>query len=106
VKLPYIMGHENAGWVEATGKSLQGFKKGDLVICHLLICNCHAWEARRGHDTHLDGSEIPSFMMASDMRDAVMEMDWVCSVSVKLLIRHLLGTGYRGEWGVKSACGS
>jgi hypothetical protein len=86
-------------------------------------------------------------MMASDMRDAVKEMDWVRSVSVKLLdhfsadlinrgvalkqdfrdafpgetdddlasvrlkflgkaferrqellIRHLLGTGYKGEW--------
>jgi metal-sulfur cluster biosynthetic enzyme len=88
-----------------------------------------------------------AFMMASDMRDAVMEMDWVRSVSVKLLdhfsadlinrgvalkqdfrdafpgetdddlasvrlkflgkaferrqellIRHLLGTGYSGDW--------
>jgi metal-sulfur cluster biosynthetic enzyme len=88
-----------------------------------------------------------AFMMASDMRDAVMAMDWVRSVSVKLLdhfsadlinrgvalqqdfrdsfpgetdddlatvrlkflgkaferrqellIRHLLGTGYSGEW--------
>jgi metal-sulfur cluster biosynthetic enzyme len=88
-----------------------------------------------------------AFMMASDMRDAVREMDWVRSVSVKLLdhfsadlinrgvalkqdfrdafpgetdddlasvrlkflgkaferrqellIRHLLGTGYKGEW--------
>src|SRR6201984_403916 len=88
-----------------------------------------------------------AFMMASDMRDAVREMDWVRSVSVKLLdhfsadlinrgvalkqdfrdafpgetdddlasvrlkflgkaferrqellIRHLLGMGYKGEW--------
>ena len=88
-----------------------------------------------------------AFMMASDMRDAVREMDWVRSVSVKLLdhfsadlinrgvalkqdfrdafpgetdddlasvrlkflgkaferrqellIRHLLGMGYQGEW--------
>src|SRR5271170_3598143 len=32
VKLPYIMGHENAGWVEEVGKGAQGFKKGDPVI--------------------------------------------------------------------------
>jgi len=59
VKLPYIMGHENAGWVEEIGKSVQGFKKGDPVICHPLISNCHALEARRGHDMHVDGSEFP-----------------------------------------------
>jgi NAD+-dependent secondary alcohol dehydrogenase Adh1 len=26
VKLPYILGHENAGWVEEVGKSAHGFK--------------------------------------------------------------------------------
>jgi NAD+-dependent secondary alcohol dehydrogenase Adh1 len=55
VKLPYILGHENAGWVEEVGKSVHGFKKGDPVICHPLISNCHALEARRGHDMHVDG---------------------------------------------------
>src|SRR4030088_651413 len=59
VKLPYIMGHENAGWVEEVGKSVEGFKKGDPVICHPLISNCHALAARRGHDMHVDGSEFP-----------------------------------------------
>src|SRR6202162_5381133 len=59
VKLPYIMGHENAGWVEEGGKGVEGFKKGDAVICHPLISNCHALAARRGHDMHVDGSELP-----------------------------------------------
>jgi NAD+-dependent secondary alcohol dehydrogenase Adh1 len=59
VKLPYVMGHENAGWVEEVGKGVEGFKKGDAVICHPLISNCHALEARRGHDMHVDGSEFP-----------------------------------------------
>src|ERR1700730_18617626 len=59
VKLPYIMGHENAGWVEEIGKGVQGFKRGDPVICHPLISNCHALEARRGQDMHVDGSEFP-----------------------------------------------
>src|SRR3981081_4425091 len=53
------MGHENAGWVEEVGKSVEGFKKGDPVICHPLISNCHALAARRGHDMHVDGSEFP-----------------------------------------------
>src|SRR6201987_1367911 len=59
VKLPYIMGHENAGWVEEVGKGVQGFKKGDPVICHPLISSTQALEARRGHDMHVDGSEFP-----------------------------------------------
>jgi NAD+-dependent secondary alcohol dehydrogenase Adh1 len=59
VKLPYVMGHENAGWVEEVGKSVGNFKRGDPVICHPLISNCHALEARRGHDMHVEGSEFP-----------------------------------------------
>src|ERR1700736_5594787 len=59
VKLPYVMGHENAGWVEELGKGVEGFKKGDPVICHPLISNCHALAARRGQDMHVDGSEFP-----------------------------------------------
>ena len=34
VNLPYIMGHENAGWVEEVGQGVQGVKVGDAVICH------------------------------------------------------------------------
>src|SRR5260221_1075610 len=59
VKLPYIMGHENAGWVEEVGKAVDGFKRGDPVICHPLISNCHSLVARRGHDMHVEGSEFP-----------------------------------------------
>jgi NAD+-dependent secondary alcohol dehydrogenase Adh1 len=59
VKLPYILGHENAGWVEEVGRGVEDFKRGDPVICHLLISNCQALAARRGHDMHVEGSEFP-----------------------------------------------
>lgn len=59
VKLPYIMGHENAGWVEEVGNAVEDFKRGDPVICHPLISNCQALAARRGHDMHVEGSEFP-----------------------------------------------
>jgi NAD+-dependent secondary alcohol dehydrogenase Adh1 len=59
VKLPYVMGHENAGWVEETGRGVEGFKKGDPIICHPLISNCTTLAARRGHDMHVEGSEFP-----------------------------------------------
>ncbi len=34
--LPYILGHENAGWVEDVGSGVTSVKPGDAVICHPL----------------------------------------------------------------------
>src|ERR1700730_9285441 len=45
VKLPYIMGHENAGWVEEVGKAVDGFKRGDPVICDPLLYKFHSLTA-------------------------------------------------------------
>src|SRR6266702_2349693 len=47
VKLPYIMGHENAGWVEAIGPGVEGVKVGDSVICHPLVTSGHCFAGRR-----------------------------------------------------------
>jgi NAD+-dependent secondary alcohol dehydrogenase Adh1 len=57
--LPYIMGHENAGWVEDVGSNVKSVKAGDAVICHPLrscgIClNC-----RHGEDMHCNDSLFP-----------------------------------------------
>jgi NAD+-dependent secondary alcohol dehydrogenase Adh1 len=59
VKLPYIMGHENAGWVEAVGSAVSGVKVGDPVICHPLVTSGHAWPAARGNDMHAEESRFP-----------------------------------------------
>src|SRR5215471_5658082 len=56
VKLPYIMGHENAGWVDAVGGSVQSVKVGDPVICHPLLSRGETLAARRGNDMHAGGS--------------------------------------------------
>lgn len=55
VALPYIMGHENAGWVEAVGAGVQAFKRGDPVICHPLLSDGATLAARRGDDMHAGG---------------------------------------------------
>jgi NAD+-dependent secondary alcohol dehydrogenase Adh1 len=56
VKLPYIMGHENAGWIEAVGAAVQGLKAGDPVICHPLLSRGETLAARRGSDMHAGGA--------------------------------------------------
>ena len=45
--LPYIMGHENAGWVEEIGTGVKSVKPGDAVIC------------RRGEDMYCENSIFP-----------------------------------------------
>ena len=59
VKLPYIMGHENAGWVEAVGSGVTGVKVGDAVICHPLVTSGHCLACRRGNDMHAEDSRFP-----------------------------------------------
>ncbi len=56
VELPYIMGHENAGWVEAVGGSVESVKVGDPVICHPLLSRGQTLAARRGNDMHAGGA--------------------------------------------------
>ncbi len=59
IPLPYIMGHENAGWVEEVGKGVEGLKVGDPVICHPLVTSGHCLACRRGNDMHAAESSFP-----------------------------------------------
>ena len=47
--LPYILGHENSGWVEEVGSAVTNVQVGDTVICHpLMMCGlCHYCRAGR-----------------------------------------------------------
>jgi len=53
--LPFILGHENAGWIEAVGRDVENLKVGDPVIVHPKISNGTCLACRRGHDMHGDG---------------------------------------------------
>jgi len=59
VALPYIMGHENAGWVEEVGSGVESVKVGDPVICHPLVTSGHCLACRRGDDMHAADSRFP-----------------------------------------------
>ena len=59
VQLPYIPGHENAGWVEEMGPEVRRFKKGDAVIVHPLITDGACPACRRGNDMHCENGAFP-----------------------------------------------
>jgi NAD+-dependent secondary alcohol dehydrogenase Adh1 len=59
VALPYIMGHENAGWVEEVGRGVESVKVGDPVVCHPLVTSGHCLACRRGDDMHATDSRFP-----------------------------------------------
>ena len=67
--LPYVMGHENAGWVEDVGSNVTSVKPGDAVICHphrtCGIClNC-----RHGEDMHCENSLFPGLGLDGGFAD-------------------------------------
>jgi NAD+-dependent secondary alcohol dehydrogenase Adh1 len=59
VRLPYILGHENAGWVHEVGPAVDNVAVGDTVIVHpLMTCGfCRA--CRAGDDMHCTNSAFP-----------------------------------------------
>ena len=57
--LPYVLGHENSGWIEEVGSGVTNVEGGDTVICHpLMTCGlCRA--CRAGDDMHCENGEFP-----------------------------------------------
>ncbi|MDS1114006.1 NAD(P)-dependent alcohol dehydrogenase [Gordonia westfalica] len=59
VALPYTIGHENAGWVEAVGDAVTNVAVGDKVILHPLITCGLCRACRFGDDVHCENSKFP-----------------------------------------------
>jgi NAD+-dependent secondary alcohol dehydrogenase Adh1 len=59
VKLPYTLGHENAGWIHQKGSAVTNVAVGDPVILHpLMTCGfCRA--CRAGDDMHCANGAFP-----------------------------------------------
>ena len=57
--LPYILGHENAGWVHEVGTTVKTVKPGDPVIVHPLVTDGTCAACRRGEDMHCQNSWFP-----------------------------------------------
>ena len=59
VKLPYTIGHENAGWVHAKGDAVTSIEVGDKVILHPLVTCGLCRACRFGDDVHCEDSKFP-----------------------------------------------
>jgi NAD+-dependent secondary alcohol dehydrogenase Adh1 len=59
VALPYTLGHENAGWVEAVGDAVTSVREGDAVIVHPLITCGYCEACRRGEDMYCASGSFP-----------------------------------------------
>ncbi len=57
--LPFVMGHENAGWVEDVGSGVTSVKPGDAVICHPLRTCGICLPCRYGEDMHCEHGLFP-----------------------------------------------
>jgi NAD+-dependent secondary alcohol dehydrogenase Adh1 len=59
VTLPYTIGHENAGWVQAIGSAVTNVAEGDKVIVHPLITCGLCRACRSGDDVHCENNQFP-----------------------------------------------
>lgn len=59
VRLPYTIGHENAGWVHAKGAAVTNVEIGDKVILHPLVTCGLCRACRSGDDVHCQNSLFP-----------------------------------------------
>ncbi|MEA2304483.1 MAG: NAD+-dependent secondary alcohol dehydrogenase Adh1 [Solirubrobacteraceae bacterium] len=59
VELPYVLGHENAGWVHELGSAVTNVAVGDTVIVHPLITCGLCRACRAGDDVHCENNLFP-----------------------------------------------
>jgi NAD+-dependent secondary alcohol dehydrogenase Adh1 len=59
VVLPYVPGHENAGWIHEVGSGVSNVEVGDTVIVHPFISCGLCRPCRMGDDMHCVNGEFP-----------------------------------------------
>jgi NAD+-dependent secondary alcohol dehydrogenase Adh1 len=76
--LPYILGHENAGWVQEVGPAVTSVAAGDTVILHPTpTCGlCRA--CRAGDDMHCIRSEFPGLSRDGGMAEYLLTSERAC----------------------------
>lgn len=78
VRLPYTIGHENAGWVAEVGSAVTNVAVGDTVILHPTpTCGlCHA--CRAGDDMHCADNAFPGIDRDGGMAEYLLTSARAC----------------------------
>jgi NAD+-dependent secondary alcohol dehydrogenase Adh1 len=69
VELPYILGHENAGWVHQVGSAVEDLAPGDTVIMHPLVTCGLCRACRAGDDMHCGKGDFPGIARDGGMAE-------------------------------------
>ncbi len=67
--LPYIIGHENAGWVREVGSAVTNVAVGDTVIMHPLVTCGLCLPCREGQDSHCENATFPGLNVDGGMAE-------------------------------------
>jgi len=78
VELPYVLGHENAGWVHEIGSAVTNVAVGDTVIVHPLITCGLCRACRAGQDMHCSNSSFPGLDSDGGMADLLLTSARAC----------------------------
>jgi NAD+-dependent secondary alcohol dehydrogenase Adh1 len=62
IELPYVPGHENAGWIHEIGPGVTNVEVGDTVIVHPLITCGLCRACRAGNDMHCENGAFPGLV--------------------------------------------
>ena len=71
-ELPYILGHENAGWVREVGSAVSNVAPGDTVIMHPLTSCGLCPACRVGEDSHCENATFPGLNVDGGMAEQLL----------------------------------
>src|SRR4029077_4160107 len=76
--LPYILGHENAGWVHEVGSGVTNVAVGDTVILHPLVTCGLCRACRAGDDMHCENNAFPGLSRDGAMAEYLLASARAC----------------------------
>lgn len=71
-ELPYVLGHENAGWVREVGSAVSNVAPGDTVIMHPLTSCGLCPACRVGEDSHCENATFPGLNVDGGMAEQLL----------------------------------